>query len=119
MHSHSFTCVNEFSVLVIPPPTTPPIGENPNKHMARRTAKKAARKKVTKKKASKKAAGRGAKKKATGDLIISKSRTKAAASINVSGEFYAALDAAVRGMIATAEQRATDNNRRTLRPHDL
>lgn len=105
---------------MIPPPTTPPIGENPNKHMARRTAKKAARKKVTKKKASKKkAARRGAKKKAAGDLIISKSRTKAAAGINVSGEFYAALDAAVRNMIATAEQRATDNNRRTLRPHDL
>ena len=32
------------------------MGENPNKHMARRTAKKAARKKVTKKKASKKKA---------------------------------------------------------------
>jgi hypothetical protein len=119
VHSHPLTCVNEFMVLVIPPPTTPPIGENPNKHMARRTAKKAARKKVTKKSASKKASGRGAKKKATGDLIISKSRTKAAASINVSGEFYAALDAAVRNMIATAERRATDNNRRTLRPHDL
>ena len=88
--------------------------------MARRTAKKAARKKAGKKKATrKKAARRSTKKKATGDLIISKSRTKAAASINVSGEFYAALDAAVRNMIATAEQRATDNNRRTLRPHDL
>ncbi len=86
--------------------------------MARRTAKKASRKKATKKKASRKKAGRRTKK-ATGDLIISKSRTKAAASINVSGEFYAALDQAVRNMIATAEQRATDNNRRTLRPHDL
>ncbi|MCA8981717.1 MAG: DUF1931 domain-containing protein [Planctomycetes bacterium] len=52
-------------------------------------------------------------------MIISKSRTKAAASINVSGEFYAALDAAVRGMIANAEARAMNNNRRTLRPHDL
>ncbi|MCB9913778.1 MAG: DUF1931 domain-containing protein [Planctomycetes bacterium] len=39
--------------------------------------------------------------------------------MNVSGEFYAALDAAVRGLIATAEARATNNNRRTLRPHDL
>jgi hypothetical protein len=62
---------------------------------------------------------RGTRKKAPGELIISKSRTKAAASINVSGEFYAALDQAVRGMIATAEKRATDNGRKTLRPHDL
>ncbi|MCP3917021.1 MAG: DUF1931 domain-containing protein [bacterium] len=51
--------------------------------------------------------------------MISKSRTKAAASINVSGEFYGALDEAVREMIASAETRAQNNNRRTLRPHDL
>ncbi|MEZ5980046.1 MAG: DUF1931 domain-containing protein [Planctomycetota bacterium] len=51
--------------------------------------------------------------------MISKSRTKAAAGINVSGEFYAALDEAVRGLIATAERRATDNSRKTLRPYDL
>jgi len=88
--------------------------------MARRTAKKATRKKAGKKKAGKKKAGKKkGKKKATGDLIISKSRTKNAASINVSGEFYAALDAAVRNMIAAAEERASNNGRRTLRPHDL
>ena len=83
--------------------------------------KKATRKKAAKKAARKKpAARRGAKKKkATGDLIISKSRTKAAAGINVSGDFYGALDAAVRDMIAKAEERAESNNRRTLRPHDL
>jgi len=52
-------------------------------------------------------------------MIISKSRTKAAASINVSSDFYGALDDAVRGLIAQAEARATHNNRRTLRPHDL
>lgn len=91
--------------------------------MAKKKAsrKKAARgakktKRSTKKKATRKKA-RG--KKATGDLIISKSRTKAAAGMNVSGEFYAALDEAVRGLIATAEARAENNNRRTLRPHDL
>ncbi len=81
-----------------------------------------ARKKATRKKAKKKASrstrGRRTKKK-TGDLIISKSRTKAAAGINVSGDFYSALDEAVRGLIATAEARAEQNNRRTLRPHDL
>ena len=77
--------------------------------------KKAAKKKATKKKATKKAG----KKKATGDLIISKARTKAAAGLNVSGEFYGALDEAVRALIAGAEARADSNGRRTLRPSDL
>ena len=62
---------------------------------------------------------RGKKKAGASDYIISKSRTKAAAGINVSGEFYGALDEAVRLMITGAEERAVNNNRRTLRPHDL
>ena len=83
--------------------------------MARKTAKK-----KTKAKAKKRGARRTTRKgKKTSDLIISKSRTKAASGINVSGEFYAALDASVRDLIATAEERATENGRRTLRPHDL
>ena len=53
------------------------------------------------------------------DLIISKSRTKAAADINVSGDFYGALDGVVRELIANAEKRAIDNGRKTLRPYDL
>ncbi len=62
-----------------------------------------------------------AKKKASkGDLIISKSRTKdAVKKCNVSSDFYAALDAAVRRMISGAEQRALENKRKTLRPQDL
>jgi len=76
-------------------------------------AKKKAKKKATKKKVTRK------KKKASGDLIISKARTKAAASINVSGEFYGALNEAVLALIAGAEARAEANGRRTLRPHDL
>ena len=48
-----------------------------------------------------------------------KSRTKNAASINVSGDFYLALDEKVRELIAGAEARAEANNRRTLRPQDL
>lgn len=53
-------------------------------------------------------------------LIISKSRTKAAVkNCNVSSDFYGALDAAVREMIANAEKRATGNSRKTLRPYDL
>jgi histone H3/H4 len=75
----------------------------------------AKKKKAAKKKAGKKKSG----KKSAIDLIISKSRTKAAAKINVSGDFYSALDGAVRTIIKSAEKRATDNGRKTLRPHDL
>lgn len=78
--------------------------------------KKAARRK-TSKKASRRAGGR--RKVSSGELIISKSRTKGAASMNVSGDFYGALDSAVRDLISRAEGRASANNRRTLRPQDL
>jgi len=58
--------------------------------------------------------------KATGDLIISKSRTKAATkTCNVGGEFYGALDQAVRKLIAQAEARAIGNKRKTLKAQDL
>jgi histone H3/H4 len=58
--------------------------------------------------------------KSTGDLIISKSRTKAAVKkVNVSGDFYGALDKAVRDMLKSAEERALGNKRKTLRPVDL
>ncbi|MEZ4214918.1 MAG: hypothetical protein R3E88_00440 [Myxococcota bacterium] len=67
----------------------------------------------------KKAAGRKAAK-ATGDLIISKSRVKAAVKkCNVGGEFYGALDAAVRNLIKAAEERAVGNKRKTLKGVDL
>jgi len=60
------------------------------------------------------------KKKAAGDLIISKSRTKAAVKkCNVGGEFYAALDNSVRDMIKAAEARALGNKRKTLKSVDL
>lgn len=92
--------------------------------MAKRTTrkKKTARKKATRRGTARKTARSGArrtKKKTATDLIISKSRTKAAASLNVSGDFYSALDGAVREMIGSAEARAENNGRRTLRPHDL
>ena len=73
---------------------------------------------MAKKKAKKTTSRKGAKRSPT-EMIISKSRTKAAASINVSGDFYGALDSAVRGMISQAEARAVNNGRKTLRPHDL
>ena len=80
--------------------------------------KKTAKKKTTKRKATKKTTRR-TKTKGAADYIISKSRTKAAAGINVSSDFYAALDSAVRCMINEAEERACNNGRKTLRPHDL
>ena len=88
------------------------------KAAAKKPAKKGA-KKVTAKRGAKKGAKRGAKKAAL-DLIISKSRTKAAVmSCNVSGDFYGALDGYVREAITAAEERASANGRKTLRPQDL
>ena len=56
------------------------------------------------------------KKKASGDLIISKTRTKnAVKKCNVGAEFYGALDEAVRGLIRDAEARAIGNKRKTLK----
>ena len=64
--------------------------------------------------------GAAPKKGGGGELIISKSRTKAAAKkCNVGSEFYGALDQAVRRMIADAENRATGNKRKTLKAVDL
>ena len=80
--------------------------------MAKRKAKKAPARK-----AARKPAKRG--KKTAAEFIISKSRTKGAAGINVSGEFYGALDSCVREIIKQAEARAVNNGRKTLRPHDL
>lgn len=77
------------------------------------------KKKTTARKPARKTARRGAKKSKAVDMIISKSRTKAISGINVSGEFYGALDGAVRELIANAERRAVDNGRKTLRPYDL
>ena len=55
-----------------------------------------------------------------GDLIISKSRTKGAVKkCNVGGEFYEALDGAVRAIIKDAEARAIGNKRKTLKAVDL
>jgi hypothetical protein len=65
----------------------------------------------------KKAAGRKSK---PAELIISKARVKAAVKkCNVGGEFYGALDAAVRDMIKDAEGRAQGNKRKTLKAVDL
>ena len=63
---------------------------------------------------------RKARKKAASDLIISKARTKAAVKkCNVGGDFYEALDKAVRALIKDAEGRAVGNKRKTLKAVDL
>jgi hypothetical protein len=63
---------------------------------------------------------KAAAKRGGGELIISKARTKAATKkCNVGGEFYGALDKAVRGLIADAEARAIGNKRKTLKAVDL
>ncbi|MEM6672711.1 MAG: hypothetical protein AAF726_07690 [Planctomycetota bacterium] len=85
--------------------------------MAKKKARRATKKKATRKTTARKK--KASKKRGAVDMIISKSRTKALASINVSGDFYGALDEKVREMIAGAEDRAMANNRRTLRPQDL
>lgn len=64
--------------------------------------------------------GKTAKKGKTADLIISKARVKAATKkCNVGGEFYGALDAAVRDIIKQAEGRAQGNKRKTLKAVDI
>ena len=90
------------------------------KKAKKKTKKKATRKATWKapKKSTKRKATRGKKKMGSG-LIISKSRTKASAGLNVAGDFYSALDDAVRAMICSAENRASANCRKTLRPQDL
>ena len=53
------------------------------------------------------------------DMIISKSRVKAAVNqCNVGGDFYNAREARVRALIAAAEERALANNRKTLKAQD-
>jgi len=88
--------------------------------MVKKTAKKKTKAKAKPKAKAKKTTSRKTtRKKKPVNMIISKTRTKATAGINVSGDFYSALDEAVRAMIWSAEQRASRYGRRTLRPHDL
>ncbi|MFQ5512819.1 MAG: hypothetical protein ACE5FG_00160 [Myxococcota bacterium] len=80
----------------------------------------AAKKKPAGKKTARKAGSSRAAKAAGGAMIISKSRVKAAVrKCNVGGEFYGALEAEVRSLIARAEERAIGNRRKTLRAADV
>ncbi len=79
----------------------------------------AAKKKAKKTAKKKKTAKRGSKKAVPAEMIISKSRTKRAVDMKVSSDFYGALEAKVRDLLANAEARAAANKRATLRPQDL
>jgi histone H3/H4 len=69
---------------------------------------------------ARKAAKKRVKKAAAGNMIISKTRTKASVrKCNVSSDFYGALDKKVRELIRDAESRAIGNKRKTLKPQDL
>ena len=73
---------------------------------------------AAKRKASK--AGKKARGGTSDAMIISKARAKAAVKkCNVGSEFYGALEAAVRELIAKAEERALANKRKTLRGADV
>jgi len=68
----------------------------------------------------KKAAAKRGGSRAPAELVISKSRVKALTrKCNVGGDFYGALDATVRKLVAQAEERALGNKRKTLKPVDL
>ena len=72
---------------------------------------------AARKKARKKTARRSS---GPSEMIISKTRVKKAVKkCNVGGEFYGALDQAVRGLIKEAEARAIGNKRKTLKAVDL
>ena len=72
----------------------------------------AARKSTRRKKAARKTA--------SSEMIISKTRVKnAVKKCNVGSEFYGALEEHVREVIKGAEARAQANGRKTLRPQDV
>ena len=67
-----------------------------------------------------KARAGGSSKKGWESMIISKTRVKGAVKkCNVGGEFYDALEGAVREIITRAEDRALANRRKTLRASDV
>lgn len=53
------------------------------------------------------------------DLIVKSAVKEAASDVNVSAEFYDALDGEVEELLQDAARRAKDNERRTVQPRDL
>ena len=53
------------------------------------------------------------------DLIVKNSVKEALEDMNVSRDFYDALDEEVDELLANAARRAEDNDRKTVQPRDL
>ena len=72
---------------------------------------------------AKKAAAKGGKKTATkAEILVVGTKVKdvvKAAGLQSSGELIEAVSQRVHALLTSAVQRASDNNRKTVRPHDL
>ena len=53
------------------------------------------------------------------DLIVKAAVKDALGDMNVSADFYDALNDEVADLLADASRRATDNDRKTVQPRDL
>ncbi len=53
------------------------------------------------------------------DLIVKAAVKEELKEMNVSSDFYAALDDEVERLLADAARRAEDNDRKTVQPRDL
>ncbi len=53
------------------------------------------------------------------ELVVVRSKIKELTELNVAGDFADALSKKVEGMIKSAEARAKENGRKTLKPCDL
>jgi histone H3/H4 len=53
------------------------------------------------------------------DLIVKNSVKEALDDMNVSRDFYDALDEEVEELLADAKRRASENDRKTVQPRDL
>jgi histone H3/H4 len=53
------------------------------------------------------------------DLIVQSAVKEQLTDNNVSSDFYDALDSEVEDLLADAERRAADNDRKTVQPRDL
>jgi histone H3/H4 len=53
------------------------------------------------------------------DIIVKSAVKEELSEMNVAGDFYDALDAEVSELLADAERRADENDRKTVQPRDL
>ena len=71
---------------------------------------------------AKKAAAKGSKKGGTKEILVVGTKVKdvvKAAGLQSSGELIEAISARVHDLLTAAVKRASDNGRKTVRPHDF